>query len=114
MMNEELQSRRVVLRGVLALGCSACLPALSGCNSKQGEDAGKAAPTTSSDAASTDAAAPAAVGKMSQASVQYQTQPQGEQKCSLCTHFIAESNSCMLVEGQISPDGWCRMWAKKA
>jgi hypothetical protein len=51
---------------------------------------------------------------MSQASVQYQTQPQGEQKCSLCTHFIAESNSCMLVEGQISPDGWCRMWAKKA
>ena len=118
MMNEELPSRRIVLRGVLALGCSACLPALSGCNSKQGEDAGedagKAAPSTSTDAASTDAAAPAAVSKMTQASVQYQTQPQGEQKCSLCAHFIAESNSCKLVEGQISPDGWCRMWAKKA
>ena len=30
------------------------------------------------------------------------------------THFIAESGSCKLVEGKISPDGWCTLWAKKA
>jgi len=28
-------------------------------------------------------------------------------------NFIAESNTCKLVEGQISPDGWCVLWAKK-
>ena len=45
--------------------------------------------------------------------MQYQTQPKGEQKCSGCMHFIAESNTCKLVEGQISPDGWCTLWAQK-
>jgi hypothetical protein len=45
--------------------------------------------------------------------VQYQTQPKGEQKCAGCQHFIAESNACKLVEGQISPDGWCILWAGK-
>jgi hypothetical protein len=46
--------------------------------------------------------------------VQYQTQPKGDQKCGGCLHFIAESNTCKLVEGQISPDGWCILWAQKA
>jgi hypothetical protein len=51
---------------------------------------------------------------MTPASVQYQTQPMDGQKCDGCLHFIAGSNSCKLVEGQISPDGWCTLWAQKA
>ncbi len=114
---EEIPPRRVVLRGALAVGCGLLLPAaLFGCDSKKGETSTGAAPAgapDSSPAPGADAAAPAAAAKVSQASVQYQTQPKGEQKCSGCMHFIAESNSCKLVEGQISPDGWCTLWTQK-
>ncbi len=120
-VKDEVPSRRVVLRGAMAVGCGLLLPAaLFGCDSKKGERSTGAAPDTgsagpgSSPTPSADAAAPASTGKMSQASVQYQTQPKGAQKCGGCLHFIAESNSCKLVEGQISPDGWCSLWAQKA
>ena len=76
---------------------------LSGCDSKKGAESPASAP----------AGAPA-VKKAQQANVQYQTHPKGEQKCSFCQHFITESNTCKLVDGQISPDGWCSLWTKKA
>jgi len=113
-VEEDVPSRRVVLRGALAVGCGLLLPAaLFGCDSKKGESSTGAAPD-SSPTPSADTAAPAETAKVSQASVQYQTQPKGEQKCGGCLHFIAESNSCKLVEGQISSDGWCSLWAQKA
>jgi hypothetical protein len=59
-------------------------------------------------------AAPATPGKMMRASVQYQAQPKGEERCDGCMHFIAGSNTCKVVDGQISPAGWCSLWAKKA
>ena len=110
MMKEEIPPRRVVLRRALAVGCSLWVPiALSGCDSKKGANS-----TSSAPASSTKSAAPAATTKVPQATVQYQTQPKGGQKCSQCLHFIAESNTCKLVDGQISPEGWCSLWAKKA
>ena len=113
-VKEEVPSRRVVLRGALAVGCGLLLPAaLFGCDSKKGENSTGTAPA-GSPTPSADASAPAETGKMSQASVQYQTQPKGEQKCGGCLHVLAESNTCTLVEGQISPDGWCSLWAQKA
>jgi len=51
---------------------------------------------------------------MAPANVQYQLQPKGEQKCGNCANFIAESNTCKQVDGQISPEGWCVIWTKKA
>ena len=114
MMREKIPPRRVALRGALAVACSLLVPiALSGCDSKKGGNSSSAAPA-SSPATSAGSAAPAATGKVPQASVQYQTQPKGEQKCSACLHFIAESKTCKLVDGQISPEGWCSLWAKKA
>jgi len=127
-LNEEIPPRRIVLRGALAVGCGLLLPAtLFGCDSKKGETSTGAAPSgspptstdsaapyTSSSAPSEESAAPTATAKASQASVQYQSQPKGDQKCDGCLHFIAESNSCKLVEGQISSDGWCSLWAQKA
>src|ERR1700693_3223825 len=110
MMKEEIPPRRVVLRGALAVGCSLWVPmALSGSDSKKGANSTSSAPATSA-----KSAAPAATTKVPQANVQYQTQPKGEQKCGRCLHFIAESNTCKLVDGQISPEGWCSLWAKKA
>jgi hypothetical protein len=118
--------RRIMLRGALAAGCSLLLPAsLMGCDSQK--ETSSAAPDAAPDAASpipesaapaspapeTESAAPAAPAKVSQASVQYQTQPKGDQKCANCIHFEG-SNSCKLVEGEISPEGWCLLWAKTA
>jgi hypothetical protein len=109
--------RRQVLRGVLAFGCGLLLPTIFlGCDSKKSVDANSSVPESASAdsaASSTSAAAPASAAKVSQASVQYQTQPKGEQKCSGCINLIAGSNACKLVDGQISPDGWCILWAKK-
>lgn len=123
-MEKEILSRRTVLRGALAAGCGLCIPVVfSGCDSKKGTPSGSAAPGstpggTSSSApaavAAAPAAAPAPAKKAAQANVQYQTSPKGEQKCGQCQHFIAESNTCKLVEGQISPEGWCSLWTKKA
>jgi hypothetical protein len=112
-VNEACPPRRIVLRGALAVGYGLLLPsALFGCDSKKGEQSAGSAPA-SSPAPTPDAAAPATTAKVSQASVQYQTQPKDEQKCGVCQHFIAESNTCKLVEGPISPEGWCTLWAQQ-
>lgn len=111
-MKEEILPRRAVLRGMLAVGCGLLLPGLfSGCDSKKG--AGSTGSTPANPPATGAGSAAPAAKKMSQASVQYQAQPKGEQKCSMCQHFIAESNTCKLVEGQISPEAWCVLWMKK-
>jgi hypothetical protein len=53
-----------------------------------------------------------AAAKMSQASVAYQDTPKGDQKCSNCSLFQAPK-ACTLIDGDISPEGWCRFWVKK-
>ena len=54
-----------------------------------------------------------AAAKMSQPSVGYQDSPKGDQECSNCSLF-QEPNACTLVDGEISPEGWCKFWVKKA
>ena len=118
---DDIPPRRRMLQGTLALGCGLLVPAaLFGCDSGKQADATGAAPDappppdTDAAAPAAEPEAPAAAAKVSQASVQYQNQPKGDQKCSGCQHFIPESNACALVEGQISPEGWCLLWVKKA
>ena len=53
-----------------------------------------------------------AAAKMSQKSVDYQDTPKNDQECSNCSLF-QEPNSCTIVDGEISPKGWCKFWAKK-
>ncbi|WP_375054914.1 hypothetical protein [Zobellella sp. DQSA1] len=94
-------SRRRVLRGALAMGCTLLIPVtLVGCDPKpeiqlRGTDDNPAIPQAA---------------KVSQASVQYQTHPNGDRQCSLCQHFIAESNNCQMVAGHIIETGWCSLW----
>lgn len=76
--------RRTVLRALFAAGCVSCIPRLSR----------------------------AETSKVSKTQAQYQEQPKGDQKCANCMHFIAP-DACALVEGSISPNGWCMFWAKK-
>jgi hypothetical protein len=112
--NADPPPRRLVLKGAMAWGCSLLLPiSLAGCDTRQGASSNGAAPA-SPPATSPDSDTPATVGKVTQASVQYQPQPKGEQDCAGCMHFEASSSTCTLVEGHISPDGWCNIWVKKA
>ena len=53
-----------------------------------------------------------AAAKMNQKSVAYQDSPKDDQKCSNCSLF-QEPNGCTIVDGEVSPQGWCRFWAKK-
>ena len=57
-------------------------------------------------------AQPAPVKKVAQKVVQYQTSPKNGQSCSKCVNFEPPS-SCKLVEGTISPSGWCLLFAPK-
>lgn len=64
------------------------------------------------------AAVRADASKASQASVHYQSTPNGGKQCSGCKFFIAGSGSsggtCQLVEGSISPNGYCDSFSAKS
>ena len=76
-------ARRIVLRGQLALA------------------AGLLAGTRAS-----------AQEKVKKTDANYQDHPKGQQRCEICLQFEPPS-SCKLVEGQISPQGWCQFFAAK-
>ncbi len=54
-----------------------------------------------------------AEAKMAQTAAGYQTSPKDGKSCKECALFIAPS-SCKLVDGTISPSGWCRFFVKKS
>ena len=60
------------------------------------------------------AVAPVATGrasdKMTREQAQYQDQPKGISMCATCTLF-EPPKSCKVVEGDVSPDGWCKAFA---
>ena len=60
-----------------------------------------------------------AQAKGSKSQFKYQDKPNGNQKCGECSLFIpAKSASadgeCKVVEGSISPNGWCTAFSPKA
>jgi hypothetical protein len=124
-MTPEGIQRRTLLRGLFAGGCLLYLPQLAGCKDRQASDSAAnpdPAPQPPAAAAPPGVAAQpdggqateAAGGKMAQSAAQYQSQPKGDQDCAGCLHFVAQDNSCKVVAGQISPQGWCILWAGKA
>ncbi len=48
--------------------------------------------------------------KQSKQAAEYQDSPKGIQMCATCTLFVAP-RSCKVVEGDISPNGWCKVYA---
>lgn len=55
---------------------------------------------------------PAQAAKVSQKIVKYQDTPKGEQRCENCVQFEAPS-SCKTVDGTVTAQGWCMVYAKK-
>jgi len=72
-----------------------------------------------------------AEAKVSKAAVHYQDQPNGMQMCHMCRYYISGggrhsaggmcmggsmmgmmgAGACQLVQGKISPMGWCELYA---
>jgi hypothetical protein len=48
--------------------------------------------------------------KMSKQQAEYQDSPKDIAMCATCTLFVAP-HSCKVVEGDVSPNGWCRVYA---
>jgi hypothetical protein len=83
-----LSRRTILLRGV---SCAAGAAALIG-------------PAKNAQAAKMPQTSPA---------VTYQSTPKDSHQCDTCLLFQAP-NSCQVVDGVVSPSGWCKLWAKKA
>jgi hypothetical protein len=96
-MNEDLDkliSRRALLKGAAAVTCVALASAFVG-------------KTHAETAKSTKAVA------------KYQDTPNGGKKCGNCSLFIpgkmpTADGTCQVVEGSISPEGYCALYIKKA
>ncbi len=61
----------------------------------------------------------AQAAKASKETMQYRDKPNGKEQCSNCLQFIPGKTSevngeCKVVEGNISPQGWCISYAKKS
>ena len=51
--------------------------------------------------------------KTKKEAVDYQETPKGDQQCNNCMLFQPPA-ACLVVDGAINPQGWCKIWAKKA
>jgi hypothetical protein len=70
-------------------------------------------------AAALSGVATADASKAPQAQMHYQSTPNGNMHCSLCKFYIpgkdASSNgSCQIVDGSISPNGYCMAYTAKS
>jgi hypothetical protein len=48
--------------------------------------------------------------KMTRQQAEYQDTPSGIYSCAVCTLF-ERPNTCKVVAGEVSPDGWCKAFA---
>ncbi len=60
-----------------------------------------------------------AQAKMAQKAAGYQASPHAGQMCSKCSRFVAgkkpgAAGTCAIVDGAISPQGWCALYTPKA
>jgi hypothetical protein len=53
-----------------------------------------------------------AEAKATQKAVGYQDTPHGAQRCDNCSQFTPP-DGCKVVEGSVSPSGWCKVYVKK-
>lgn len=120
--------RRIDRRTLLGTGTALAVSGLAGCSfiggstgSQQGD-----CPTPPGDL--TDSVPAVYEGATSQGDVErdptellaradanYQSSPNGEQRCERCSYYIEDKNedclgACVRVAGYVDPDGWCEYY----
>ena len=53
-----------------------------------------------------------AASQISKKVVSYQDTPKGAAKCAICASFQPPA-ACKVVDGAVSPNGWCSIYVKK-
>lgn len=104
-----LVSRRDLLHGALLGATAAGAGVLSAPAVAQYGGGPGAMPGAGGGAAPGPAPSRTGRGKVSKAAARYQDRPRGQQRCGRCAHFQAP-NSCEIVAGRISPNGWSRFF----
>ena len=101
-MTEEI-SRRRLLRSA-AIGAGAIGAVLVGaCEEPYPDEPAPGAPSST-----------AGTGrKQTKEEADYQDMPNGDAHCSLCANFVPP-DGCRIIEGPVSPDGWCRNFKPRA
>jgi hypothetical protein len=61
------------------------------------------------EAGAQDAKPKAVMKKYSKERVGYRDQPYEGRTCAKCVLYAGDGN-CAIVEGQVSPEGWCMQW----
>lgn len=129
-MNSHDKQRRTILHGALMTCCAVAMPVLiTGCDSRRDDPDSKTseksnnlpesqtAGSGSSHAQLADntgtTSAPTSAPKLAKDKVGYRNEPNGTQQCGSCLHFDASTSTCKLVQGQVSANGWCTLWAQK-
>lgn len=56
---------------------------------------------------------PVSAQKVGKTAAGYQDMPFNEFSCAACQNYNGDG-TCIAVEGEISPDGWCRLFRAKA
>lgn len=51
-------------------------------------------------------------GKIDKFAARYTDRGIGNERCGRCEHFLSP-NHCEIVEGVISPGGWCKFWEER-
>lgn len=49
--------------------------------------------------------------QLTKAAARYQDHPSRDESCASCPYLIAPAG-CVVVEGEISPNGWCPMYTQ--
>jgi hypothetical protein len=80
-------SRRALLRGAVLTGAGAALALVA---SRQAS----------------------AATKLTQSAANYQSIPKGGQRCNSCSQWSYPTD-CKVVDGPVSPTGWCSLYAPK-
>ena len=94
MSNSRCVSRRTFIGGAALLAGAAATPGLIVCQAALAQQ------------------------KVPQASVKYQDKPNGNQQCSNCLQFVPGNTptamgTCKVVDGPVSPSGYCIIWVAK-
>jgi hypothetical protein len=83
-------SRRILLQAAVAAGGGAALIGLS----QAGAQTTKPKPS---------------LAKRPKEKVGYRDQPYEGRSCAKCVLYVG-NGQCVIVEGEVSPDGWCMQW----
>ena len=108
-IDEKLSRRAMLRKAAAAVGVVGASALAAGCGPRAEPPPPPLAPVippAPPPAAVAPPPPPVAATKESKKEARYQAHPHGRERCGRCAHFL-KPNGCEVVDGRISPRGWC-------